>query len=36
MEEKILQIKKEALTEIEQVKNQKELDEIRNKYLSRA
>lgn len=36
MEEKILQIKKEVLTEIEQVKNQKELDEIRNKYLSRA
>ena len=36
MEEKILQIKKEALTEIKQVKNQKELDEIRNKYLSRA
>lgn len=36
MEEKILQIKKEALTEIEQVKNQKELDDIRNKYLSRA
>lgn len=36
MEEKILQIKKEALTEIEQVKNQKELDGIRNKYLSRA
>lgn len=36
MEEKILQIKKEALQEIEQIKNQKELDEIRNKYLSRA
>ena len=36
MEEKILQIKKEALQEIEQIKSQKELDEIRNKYLSRA
>ena len=36
MEQKILEIKKEALTEIEQANNQKSLDEVRNKYLSRA
>ncbi len=36
MEEKILQIKKEALQEIEQAENQKMLDDVRNKYLSRA
>ena len=35
MEEKILKIKKEALLEIEQSDNQKKLDEVRNKYLSR-
>ncbi|MCD8025120.1 MAG: phenylalanine--tRNA ligase subunit alpha [Candidatus Gastranaerophilales bacterium] len=36
MKEKILEIKNNALNEIAKVDNQKALDEIRNKYLSRA
>ncbi len=36
MEEKILEIKKSAITEINAASNLKELDEVKNKYLSRA
>ena len=36
MEQKILEIKKTALLEIEQIKNSKDLEEVKNKYLSRA
>ena len=36
MEEKILEIKNSAIKEIESAKNLKELEDVRNKYLSRA
>lgn len=36
MEQKILEIKQNALTEIEAIKDQKTLDIVKNKYLSRA
>lgn len=36
MEEKILEIKKSAMAEIDAASNLKELDEVKNKYLSRA
>ncbi len=36
MEEKILEIKNSAITEINAASNLKELDEVKNKYLSRA
>ena len=35
MEDKILKIKENALSEIEKASNSKELDEVKNKYLSR-
>ena len=36
MESKILEIKKSAIAEIDAANNLKELDEVKNKYLSRA
>ena len=36
MEQKILQIKKSALSEIEKASSSKELEEVKNKYLSRS
>ncbi len=36
MEQKILQIKESALSEIEKVSSSKELEEVKNKYLSRS